>query len=179
HAFVLHHLVAGLPLGRKDGPAYLAAMERDAGILGRLVAHGVLEGRVAPIWETRPDEFPLVGQILEAATALIVHSHYVERRARAAGFRGPLWRIPHPRVARACGRSCARRGASDLRLLRPSEREQANPAARRCIRARASTPSEREASARRPGVARIRRGPLPRRRHRASRLRSREQALVA
>src|SRR5262249_28740196 len=66
HDFVLHHLVAGLTLGRKDGPAYLAAMERDAGILGRLVAHGVLEGRVAPIWETRPDEFPLVGQILEA-----------------------------------------------------------------------------------------------------------------
>jgi glycosyltransferase involved in cell wall biosynthesis len=27
---------------------------------------------------------------------LIVHSHYVERRAREAGYRGPIVRIPHP-----------------------------------------------------------------------------------
>jgi glycosyltransferase involved in cell wall biosynthesis len=96
HDFVLHHLVAGLTLGRKDGPGYLAAMERDAGIPGRLLAHGVLEGRVAPLWETRPDEFPLVGQVLADATALIVHSRYVEGRAREAGYRGPVWRIAHP-----------------------------------------------------------------------------------
>jgi len=96
HDFVLHHLVAGLTLGRKDGPAYLAAMERDAGISGRLLAHGVLEGRVAPLWETRPEEFPLVDQILESATALVVHSRFVEQRVRAAGYRGSIWRIPHP-----------------------------------------------------------------------------------
>src|SRR5207237_6284461 len=96
HDFVLHHLVAGLTLGRKDGPAYLAAMERDAGIPGRLLAHGVLEGRVAPLWETRPDEFPLVGEVLAGATGLIVHSRHVESRARAAGYGGPVWRIPHP-----------------------------------------------------------------------------------
>src|SRR5262249_61566000 len=118
HAFVLHHLVAGLPLGRKDGPAYLAAMERDAGILGRLVAHGVLEGRVAPIWETRPDEFPLVGQILEAATALIVHSHYVERRARAAGFRGSIWRIPPPAWPAPAGGAAHGGGGPPLRRFR-------------------------------------------------------------
>jgi glycosyltransferase involved in cell wall biosynthesis len=96
HDFVLHHLVAGLTLGRKDGPAYLAAMERDGGIPARLLAHGVLEGRVAPLWETRPDEFPLVGDVLDSATALIVHSRYVEQRAHERGFRGPIWRIPHP-----------------------------------------------------------------------------------
>ena len=28
--------------------------------------------------------------------ALVVHSHYVERRARAAGYAGPVWVIPHP-----------------------------------------------------------------------------------
>ena len=55
---MLHHLVAGLTIGRKDGPGYLAAMERDAGVPGRLLAHGVLDGRVPPPWETRPDEFP-------------------------------------------------------------------------------------------------------------------------
>jgi glycosyltransferase involved in cell wall biosynthesis len=96
HDFVLHHLVAGLTLGRKDGRAYLMAMERDAGIAGRLLAHGVLEGRVPPPWETRPDEFPLAGGVLGHATALIVHSRYVEERARASGFRGPISRIPHP-----------------------------------------------------------------------------------
>ena len=36
------------------------------------------------------------GTILDLATALIVHSRYVERRARAAGYGGRLWRIPHP-----------------------------------------------------------------------------------
>jgi glycosyltransferase involved in cell wall biosynthesis/Gpi18-like mannosyltransferase len=96
HDFVLHHLVAGLTIGRKDGRAYLAALERDAGVAGRLLAHGVLDGRVAPLWETRPEEFPLAGDVLDEATGLIVHSAYVEKRARDAGYTGPLWRIPHP-----------------------------------------------------------------------------------
>src|SRR5947209_4653787 len=82
HDFVLHHLVAGLTLGRRDGPGYLAAMERGAGIPGRLVAHGVLEGRVPPPWETRPEAFPLVDEILNSALGLVVHSHYVESRVR-------------------------------------------------------------------------------------------------
>ncbi len=96
HDFVLHHLVAGLTIGRKDGHGYLAAMERDAGIPGRLLAHGVLDGRVSPPWETRPDEFPLAGEILANATGLIVHSRYVEERALEAGYHGPIWRIEHP-----------------------------------------------------------------------------------
>jgi glycosyltransferase involved in cell wall biosynthesis len=96
HDFVLHHLVAGLTIGRKDGHGYLAAMERDAGIPGRLLAHGVLDGRVSPPWETRPDEFPLAGEVLGNATGLIVHSRYVEERVLEAGYHGPIWRIEHP-----------------------------------------------------------------------------------
>jgi glycosyltransferase involved in cell wall biosynthesis len=96
HDFVLHHLVAGLTIGRKDGPGYLTAMERDAGVPGRLLAHGVLDGRVPPPWETRPEEFPLAGEVLASATGLIVHSHYVEEQAREAGYQGPVWKIPHP-----------------------------------------------------------------------------------
>ncbi len=96
HDFVLHHLVAGLTIGRKDGPGYLAAMERDAGVPGRLLAHGVLDGRVPPPWETRPQEFPLAGEVLGSATGLIVHSHYVEECAREASYDGPIWRVPHP-----------------------------------------------------------------------------------
>ena len=96
HDWVIHHLVAGVTIGRKDGHAYLAAMEREAGVPGRLLGYGVLEGRVPPLWEVRPEEFPLAGEVLDRATGLIVHSHYVEERARDFGYDGPLWRIPHP-----------------------------------------------------------------------------------
>lgn len=98
HDFVLHHLVAGLTLGRRDGRGYLAAMEREAGVPGRLLAHGLLEARVPPLWETRPEDFPLTAEILDTAGELgvIVHSRYVEERVRALGYGGPVWRISHP-----------------------------------------------------------------------------------
>jgi len=96
HDFVLHHLIAGATIGRNDGHAYLAAMERDAGPAGRMLGWGVLEGRVPPLWEVRPTEFPLVGEILDRATGLIVHSRYVEARIRERGYTGPVWHIPHP-----------------------------------------------------------------------------------
>ena len=96
HDLVLHHLVAGLTIGRKDGRAYLLAMERDAGVPGRLLAHGYLDGRVPPLWETSPEEFPLTGEVLGLATGLIVHSRYVEERVRDARYDGPIWRVPHP-----------------------------------------------------------------------------------
>jgi glycosyltransferase involved in cell wall biosynthesis len=96
HDFVIHHLVAGMTMGRHDGHAYLAAMEREAGVAGRMLGWGVLEGRVPPLWEIRPTEFPLAGEVLDRATGVIVHSRYVETRARGHGYDGPLWRIPHP-----------------------------------------------------------------------------------
>jgi len=96
HDFVLHHLVAGLTIGRRDGHGYLAAMEREGGVVGRLLGHGVLDKRIPPLWESRPEEFHLAGEVLDLATGLIVHSRYVEERARAAGYEGPVWRIPHP-----------------------------------------------------------------------------------
>ncbi len=96
HDFVLHHLVSGITLGRRNGKAYLDAMEREAGVVGRLLAHGVMDKRIPPLWESRPEDFPLAGEVLGLATGLIVHSRYVEERARAAGFAGQIWRIPHP-----------------------------------------------------------------------------------
>jgi glycosyltransferase involved in cell wall biosynthesis len=96
HDFVLHHLVAGLTLGRKDGPGYLAAMERDAGIAGRLLGLGVIDGCIPPLWEVRPEDFPLSGEVLDLATGLIVHSRYVEDRVRERGYEGPVWHIAHP-----------------------------------------------------------------------------------
>ena len=100
HDFVLHHLVAGLTLGRRDGEGYLGAMQREAGVPGRLLAHGVLDGVVPPLWEVRPEDFPLAGEVLEHAAkpggGLVVHSRYVAERALASGYDGRLWRIPHP-----------------------------------------------------------------------------------
>ena len=96
HDFVLHHLVAGLTIGRRDGHGYLDAMEREGGVVGRLLGHAVLDKRIPPLWESRPEDFHLAGEVLGLATGLIVHSRHVEERARAAGYDGPLWRIPHP-----------------------------------------------------------------------------------
>jgi glycosyltransferase involved in cell wall biosynthesis len=96
HDFVLHHLVVGLTFSRGDAAGYLAAMEREGGLVGRLLAYAVLDNKLPPLWETRPEDYPLTGEILRDATGLIVHSHYVEDRVRATGYAGPIVRIPHP-----------------------------------------------------------------------------------
>jgi glycosyltransferase involved in cell wall biosynthesis len=97
HDLVLHHLVAGTTLARGDAAGYLDAMERGHGVAGRLLAYGVLDNRIPPLWETRPQDFPLVGEVLRlAGGGLIAHSQTVEEGARRAGYEGPVWRIPHP-----------------------------------------------------------------------------------
>jgi glycosyltransferase involved in cell wall biosynthesis len=96
HDYVLHHLVVGLTFARGDAAGYLSAMERAGGLVGRLLAYAVLDNKLPPLWETRPEDYPLTGEILEDATALIVHSHYVEDRVRALGYDRPIVRIPHP-----------------------------------------------------------------------------------
>jgi glycosyltransferase involved in cell wall biosynthesis len=96
HEFVLHHLIAGTTIGRGDGRGYLDAMERELGVAGRLLGLGVLDNLLPLLWETQPDRFPLSGVVLDRARGLVVHSDYVAERARAAGYAGPLWRIPHP-----------------------------------------------------------------------------------
>ena len=79
HEFVLHHLVAGLTLARGDVATYLAAMEREGGLAARLLAHGVVERSVPPLWEHRPEDFPLAGLVLDAVRdrGVIVQSRYV------------------------------------------------------------------------------------------------------
>ena len=59
HEFVLHHLVAGMTLGRGDGPGYLDAMQAEAGLVGRSLAHAVIDGLLPPLWEVRPHEFQI------------------------------------------------------------------------------------------------------------------------
>ena len=96
HDFVLHHLIAGMTLGRKDGPAYLAALERDGGVAARLLGLGVIDGCIPPLWEVRPEDFPLCAEALDHATGVIVHSHYVGDRVRERGYTGTIWHVPHP-----------------------------------------------------------------------------------
>ena len=94
HDFVLHHLVAGLTLARKDAAGYLDALERDSGVAGRLLGLGVIDGCVPPLWDVRPQDFPLCDEVLDLATGVIVHSRFVEERVRGRGFDGPVWRVP-------------------------------------------------------------------------------------
>ena len=96
HDFVLHHLIAGTTLGRKDGPGYLAAIEREGGIAARLLGLGVIDGCIPPLWEVRPEEFPLCDEVLDHATGVIVHSRFVAERVREHGYDGLLWQIAHP-----------------------------------------------------------------------------------
>ena len=96
HDYVLHHLVSGVTLGRGDREGYLGAMEREHGVVGRLLGYGVIDKRIPPLWESRPEDFPLTSYALEHATGAIVHSHYVRDRIVELGFRGRVTVIAHP-----------------------------------------------------------------------------------
>jgi glycosyltransferase involved in cell wall biosynthesis len=96
HELVLHHLIAGITIGRGDARGYLDAMERELGVAGRLIGLGVLDNLLPLPWETQPERFPLTGTVLDLAQGLIVHSGYVEQGVRDAGYDRALWRIPHP-----------------------------------------------------------------------------------
>ena len=96
HDFVLHHLVAGLTIGRGHSRRYIEAMHQDAGVIGRLLAHGVVDHVLPPVWEERPQDFPLAWEVLKHAESVICHSRYVEGKARAYGYEGPIRVIPMP-----------------------------------------------------------------------------------
>jgi len=111
HEVALHGLVAGLTLGRGDQRAYLKAVEREAGPAGRLAAERALAGLAPPLWETRPEEFPLLREVLDFADGVVVHSAYAEWRVRGTGYEGPVHRIAQPAAPEAPAR--------EARLARP------------------------------------------------------------
>jgi glycosyltransferase involved in cell wall biosynthesis len=96
HEFVLHHLVAGVTLGRGQAEEYRIAMQREAGTIGRLLAHAVVDGLVPPLWEVRAQDFPLASTVLELADLAVVHSRYVERLVRGTSYTGRVRVVPHP-----------------------------------------------------------------------------------
>ncbi len=132
HEFVLHHLISGITLGRGNARGYFDAMERELGVIGRLLALGVADNLLPLLWETQPERFPLAGVVLDLADGVIVHSRYVEARAREAGYDGPIWRIPHPAWPDVAGRAGRDRRRPADRLLRQPEHEQAR--SRSCSR---------------------------------------------
>ena len=135
HEYVLHHLIAGITIGRGDGRGYLDAMERELGVAGRLLGLGVLDNLLPLLWETQPERFPLSRRRARPRARADRALRVRRRRARAqpatrGGSGGS--RIPRgPPDDRACGR-CRRRAAD--RLLRLPEHEQADPAAARGVR---------------------------------------------
>lgn len=98
HDFVLNRLAVGSTLAGRDVARYLAAMQRDGGVAARVLGAGVATGELPVFWEGMEEWFPLNAEFLDHAVGhgVIVHSHHVEQRLRAAGFEGAIRRIPHP-----------------------------------------------------------------------------------
>ena len=83
-------------------------MEREGGVVGRLLGHGVLDKRIPPLWESRPEEFPLAGEVLDLADR--PDRPLALRRGAGArgGLRGADLADPASRLERAAGRPARR-----------------------------------------------------------------------
>ena len=126
HDFVLHHLVAGMTVGRRNGHAYLDAMEHEHGVVGRLLAHGVLDKRIPPLWESGPRTSrsrPSSSSTRRgsSSTRSTFSTSCTHGRVRRPDRRGPASRVAG---AEHCIRARWRRPGD--RLLRRREREQAD-----------------------------------------------------
>ena len=91
HESNLHHLVASLTIRQDDWDAYLRECEYDGGPSALAYARRVRALEVGPDYEG----VPMIRRVLESARGAIVHSRFAAQQMRAAGFRGPLARIPH------------------------------------------------------------------------------------
>ena len=63
----------------------LDAMQREAGAVGRMLAHGVIDGPLPPIWESRAHEFPLTGEVLTYDRSITLR----RTACTGAGYAGP------------------------------------------------------------------------------------------
>ena len=96
HDFVLHHLVAGLTLGRGDNGGL--PRRNAAGLRGDRQAARSRRRRppaTADLGGARRG-LPSRVAILDHADGVICHSKYVERLAREYGYAGPIRVIPMP-----------------------------------------------------------------------------------
>jgi len=115
HESNLHHLLADITIRSGDWDAYLREAEYNGGAAALAHARRVKAG------DTGPDYQGLVmtRRLLESARAIIVHSEFMRKEMRAAGFTGPIARIPHgawiPAVDRMAYRE--RLGVDEATLL--------------------------------------------------------------
>lgn len=91
HESNLHHLIADLTIRRNDWDAYVRECEYNGGAAARDFAVRVRNLEVGPDYEG----LPMTRRLLESARGVVVHSRFMEREVRAAGFQGPVAVIPH------------------------------------------------------------------------------------
>ena len=91
HESNLHHLMADLTIRRNDWDAYLRACEYEGGPEALAYARRVRALEVGPDYEG----VRMTRRVLESARAVVVHSQFMVDEMRAAGFDGPIARIPH------------------------------------------------------------------------------------
>lgn len=91
HEANLHHLIADITIKRGEWDAYLRECEYNGGPVA--LAHA----RRVRALETGPDYegVPMTRRLLYAARGVVVHSRYMAAQMEAAGFTGPVARIPH------------------------------------------------------------------------------------
>ena len=78
-------------------------MQREAGPVGRMLAHGVVDGLLPPVWERRAHEYPLTGEVLTVRDRRD-RPLRVRRAPRSrARVRGACLADPASRLARARG----------------------------------------------------------------------------
>jgi glycosyltransferase involved in cell wall biosynthesis/SAM-dependent methyltransferase len=91
HESNLHHLIVELTIRRGDWDAYLAECEYAGGAAALEYARRARTLVVGPDYEG----VAMTRRILERSRAVIVHSSFMLDQMRAAGFKGPIARIPH------------------------------------------------------------------------------------
>jgi glycosyltransferase involved in cell wall biosynthesis len=91
HESNLHHLIADLTIRRGEWDRYLAEVEYNGGREALVYAQRVKALEVGPDYEG----VPMLRRILERSRGVIVHSECMVADVRAAGFSGPIARIPH------------------------------------------------------------------------------------
>ena len=80
-------------------PATSPRWSATHGLAGRLLAYGVLDNRIPPLWETRPQDFPLAGEILRLAQRPRRPLAVRGGRCARGRLRGPGRAHPAPGVA--------------------------------------------------------------------------------
>lgn len=91
HEHVLHHMIAGMTVGRGDLPAYLEELRYAYGAAGLALGARVAELGV-PL---DPFAYPLFERVVDAAVGVIVHSQTTRERVLASRPEARVIVVPH------------------------------------------------------------------------------------